>query len=63
MNPETIYEVIDSLTNDFVVDTPNRQTAEEWYAKGYLIVEHRIVTIPVLSTRKIVLTDSESWTE
>ena len=63
MERETIYEVLDSLTNDFVTDTNSRGIAEEWYTKGYLIVEHRIVTIPVSSTRKIVLTDSESWTE
>ena len=63
MKNETIYEVFDSLTNDFVADTTSRKTAEEWYTKGYMIVEHRIVTIFVSSTRKIVLTDCEYWTE
>jgi len=63
MEHETIFEVIDSLTNDVVADTESRYDAEEWYAKGYIIVEHRIVTIPVSSTRRIVLADSETWSE
>jgi hypothetical protein len=37
----TVYEIIDSIDNSFLMNTEDREVAEQYDAKGYLINEHR----------------------
>jgi hypothetical protein len=40
-NYKTVYEIVDSISDEFVTNTEDRNVAEQYDAKGYFVNEHR----------------------
>jgi hypothetical protein len=40
-NYKTVYEIVDSISDEFVTNTEDRDVAEQYDAKGYFVNEHR----------------------
>ena len=60
-NYETVYEILDSINNEYVMVTKDRDIAEQHHEKGYLIDEHRLQKMKPTSNVTLTTVATIHW--